>query len=231
MGINPLGSSSGRGVRFAFLCLLAIALLVPALADGSELSPKLVDGSTPPQVPRVLRVYGKALRMTRFRAGRVRAFRALLSHCPEGRQAARRDPVVERVGYRGRSITFLPSRTSIAGCDRVPGARVFIGPWCGIAGWNFVNGRVSNPRLTVCYGSSNRAVAAFGWINPVRHARWIVVDQPGYKEVYRVAGVLPVRVSTESGIGRLGGATFRFAQYDDRGVLLVRKVVVAAIAS
>jgi len=58
-----------------------------------------------------------------------------------------------------------------------------------------------------------------------------VVDQRGYREVYRVAAGLPVRVSTGSGLGRLGSATFHVAQYDARGVLLVRKKVVAAIAS
>jgi hypothetical protein len=83
----------------------------------------------------------------------------------------------------------------------------------------------------VCYDRRKRSVIAFGWINPVRHARWIVVDQPGYREVYPVAAGLPVRVSTVSGLDRVGGATFHTAQYDNRGVLLVRRKVVASIAS
>src|SRR5262249_30387259 len=134
MGMKLLSSVAGRGAHLASLCALTVVLLVPALALGSAAPVTLVDGSTPPQVPKVLRAYGQTLRMTRFRAGSVGAFRALLSHCPEGRQAPVRNPVVERVGYKGRSITFLASPMSIAGCDRVPGARVFIGPWCGIPG-------------------------------------------------------------------------------------------------
>jgi hypothetical protein len=74
-------------------------------------------------------------------------------------------------------------------------------------------------------------VIGFGWINPVRRAKWIVVDQPGYREVYPVAAGLPVRVSTLAGLQQTGGALFRTAQYDAAGVLLVRRRVVAAIAS
>jgi hypothetical protein len=73
-------------------------------------------------------------------------------------------------------------------------------------------------------------VAAFAWINAVRHTKWIVLDQPGYREVYPVAGPLPIRVSTRRGLDR-GRTVFRTAQYDAHGVLLVRRKVVASIAS
>jgi hypothetical protein len=85
--------------------------------------------------------------------------------------------------------------------------------------------------LDVCTDRRARPVIAFGWINPVRRAKWIVVDQPGYREVYPVAAHLPVRVSTVSGLERRGGAVFRTAQYDAAGVLLVKRKVVASIAS
>jgi hypothetical protein len=168
--------------------------------------------------------------MTRARLEKVSAVRALLSHCPGAKQAVRSSSVVERVGYHGSSVTFLVTRTSIAGCDRTPKARAFTGAWCGIPGWNFTNGRVSDPRLALCYGTARKPIAAFAWINPVGHAKWIVVDQPGYREVYPVASDLPVRVSTISDIDPVG-TTFRVAQYDARGVLLIRRNVVAAIAS
>lgn len=70
----------------------------------------------------------------------------------------------------------------------------------------------------------------FAWINPLRRTRWVVIDQPGYREVYPVAANLPVRVSTT--VSKAGGrAVFQTSQYDSHGVLLVRRKVVAAIAS
>ena len=170
--------------------------------------------------------------MTSVRAGTVESMGAVLAGCPESRQAGLRNPVVERVGYRGRSVTFLVSRTVIAACDRDPKARAIYGPWCGASGWNFALGRVSDPRLDLCYGlRGNPPVAAFGWINPVRHAKWIVVAQPRLREVYTVAGGLPVRVTIVPQRGRPDRAVFHTAQYDAHGVLLVRREVVAAVAS
>jgi hypothetical protein len=61
------------------------------------------------------------------------------------------------------------------------------------------------------------------------HAQWIVVDQPGFREVYPDAAHLPVRVTTVSLSGR-GGVTFHYAQYDGRGVFLVRKTLITAVA-
>lgn len=72
---------------------------------------------------------------------------------------------------------------------------------------------------------------AFGWINPVARARWIVVDQPGFREVYTVAADLPVRVSTVSLIATPRGTVFHTAQYDSHGVLLIRRTITAVIAS
>jgi hypothetical protein len=85
--------------------------------------------------------------------------------------------------------------------------------------------------LDICTDRQARPVIAFAWINPVRRAKWIVIDQPGYREVYPVAARLPIRVSTVSGLERQDGAVFHSAQYDVAGVLLVRRKVVAAIAS
>ncbi len=164
--------------------------------------------------------------MTRVRVVRPSQIRRLVKSCvsdtlPEG------DRVVERIGVNGRTITFLGRYSTIEGCDRNPGANGTI--WCGKAGWTWRNGRVSDPRLTVCQSRNGRPVVAFGWINAVPRAKWIVVDQPGFREVYPIAGHLPVRVSTVSAIG--SSTTFRTSQYDGRGALLARKVVTASIAS
>lgn len=219
-----------RGTRIASLCGLSLALFTSTAVGGLDTQPRLVDGSKAPRVPQVLAGYGN-LRMTRVEVGTIRAERARLKGCPDIWRAGGKNLVVERVGYSGRTVTFLVSRTEIAGCDSSPRARPSYGPWCGSSGWTFRNGRVPVPRLDLCASpGGGTLVAAFAWINPVRRAKWIVVDQGRYQEVYPVAGGLPVRVSTRPRNGP-GGTVFRTAQYDAHGVLLVRRKVVASIAS
>jgi hypothetical protein len=70
---------------------------------------------------------------------------------------------------------------------------------------------------------------AFAWINPLPRTAWVVVDQPGFGEVYPVAGRLPVRLATASGIG-FGQATFRYVEFDARGVVLARRRITPAVA-
>jgi hypothetical protein len=220
----------GRGTRLAFLSCVLAAITLPGLASASYVA-TLVDGTPAPRIPKLLKALGTDLVMTKVQVGTVSSMRPLMPGCPQVASAAGNRPVVERIGVSGRSVTFLVTRTEIAGCDRNPHARRFTGPWCGLAAWGYAGGRVVDPRLSICYRDRGMPLAAFGWINPVRLARWIVVDQPGYREVYPVAAGLPVRVSTVSGLERSGGAVFRTAQYDEHGVLLVRRKVVAAIAS
>jgi hypothetical protein len=167
--------------------------------------------------------------MTRVRVRKAKQMRRLLSTCPSGNRPRGAEPVVDRIGVNGRDITFLTSLGEIEGCDRNPRARAIFAPWCSISGWRFQYGRVSDPRLGICWDRHHQAVVAFGWINPLPQAQWIVVDQPGFREVYVVAAHLPVRVSTVSGIG--SPTVFRTAQYDARGVLLARRTVTASIAS
>jgi hypothetical protein len=220
-----------RGACTASLCALAASLAIPAIAGaaGATLPRHLIDGSVPQRVPKALRYQGRSFVMTKVRIANAKQIRRLLSTCPSGDQAKAAQSIVERIGVNGRDITFLPSRDEIAGCDRNPRARAIYAPWCSIAGWLFRRGRVSNARLGICFDRHQRSVVAFGWINPLPHAQWIVVDQPGFREVYPVAAHLPVRVSTVSEIG--SPTFFHTAQYDARGVLLARKTVTAAIAS
>jgi len=191
----------------------------------------LVDGTRPPRLPSALADQPGTFVMTKVRVLPGRRAKRLTVECAAGDGPGPRAPVVERIGVHGRTITFRSRYSSIHACDGNPHARPVYPPWCGGAAWTLRNGRVSDPRLDLCYDKRSRPVIGFGWINPVRHAEWIVVDQRGYREVYSAAEGLPVRVSTGSGLGRLGSATFHIAQYDVRGVLLVRKKVVAAIAS
>jgi hypothetical protein len=228
MGLGHLRRAHRREALLAPLCALAL----PAVAAASGLSPpRLIDGSKPPAVPKVLGAEGRSFVMTKVRVVPAKQINRLVAACARFQRLPAGTAVVERVGVNGRSITFRKPGSGIEGCDRNPKARPIQTPWCGGAAWTLRHGRLSDPRLDVCFDRESRPVVAFGWINPVARAKWIVIDQPGYREVYPVAGRLPVRVSTTSEIGGRQGAVFRMAQYDGQGVLLVRRKVVAAIAS
>ncbi len=218
------GNAMKRG---ALLAPLSALVLAPAVTASTTSVPRrLIDGSVPSRVPAQLRGQDSTFVMTRVRVVMPSQIPRLMKSCtldslPKG------DRVVERIGVNGRSITFLGRFSTIEGCDRNPKANGTI--WCGKAGWTWRGGRVSDPRLAVCESRRGRPVVAFGWINALPRARWIVVDQPGFREVYPVAAHLPVRVSTVSEIR--SSTTFRTSQYDAQGVLLERKVVTAAVAS
>jgi hypothetical protein len=216
-------------MSYASICLITAILALPALAARDRVPRRLIDGSSAPAVPKPLRGQDPTFVMTRARVTPTTAARRRVIACAVGERVIGK--IVERLGVNGRTLTFRKPDSGIQGCDRYPKARLIQAPWCGGAAWVLRDGRVSDPRLDLCYDTRGRALIAFGWINPVPHARWIVVDQPGYREVYPVAGHLPVRVSTVSGLGRAGGAVFHTTQYDKHGVLLVRRKVVAAIAS
>jgi hypothetical protein len=158
------------------------------------------------------------------RAGRIGR---LVADCVPGDRVPPGRLVVQRVGVSGASITFLGLAAAVDGCDDTP--RGIPRPWCGRAAWPLRQRRVSDPRLAICQDSRGRSLVAFGWLNPGSATKWIVVDQPGAAEVYPVAGRLPVRVATVTGIGR-GRATFRYAEYDARGVMLAKRTITPAIA-
>lgn len=220
-----------RGACAASFCAIGAALAIAAVAGaaGTKLPRHLIDGSVSPTVPKVLSSQGRNFVMTKVRVRRAQQIRRLLLTCPSGDQANGPASVVERIGINGRDITFLAVPTEIAGCDGTPRARAIYAPWCATAGWRFSRGRVSDARLEICFDRREKPVVAFAWINPLPDAQWIVVDQPGYREVYQVAAHLPVRVSTVSGIG--SPTVFRTAQYDSQGVLLARRTVTASVAS
>ena len=225
-----MGVRLSRTRRGALLAPLVAFILVGAAgATVSGASRHLIDGSVSPSVPQVLRAQDRTFVMSRVRVVAAKELRRLVSACGGGEQASPKTLVVERIGVNGRTITFRTPGSGIAGCDRNPKARAIQKPWCGGSAWVLRRGQVSDARLDICYAKNQRPVVAFGWINALPAAKWIVVVQPGFKEVYPVAAHLPVRVSTVVGIG--SPTSFRTAQYDARGVLLGRKVVRASVAS
>jgi len=221
---------TSRGTLCASLCVLAIVLVCAtagAEAGAAGAPAHLVDGSRPPRLPAALRGQSRALVVTRVTLMAASRLRAQVAACVPGERIPGRRKVVERVGASGRTLTFIGLTGSAVACDR--SLRSVPKPWCGRAAWPFRDGRVSDGRLSICTDRRGRAVAAFAWINRMRRARWIVVDQPGFGEVYPVVGPLPVRVSTFAGIA-YGRATFRFREYDERGVVLASRTISLAVA-
>jgi hypothetical protein len=83
-------------------------------------------------------------------------------------------------------------------------------------------GHLRDPRLDIggCNTADGRPVAS-AWVEPAPGARYVVVEQPGFAEVYEVAATMPVRISTISGLNEAPlGASFRVSEHDAQGRLL-----------
>jgi hypothetical protein len=130
-------------------------------------------------------------------------------------------PLVVRVGAYSTSVTF-PRRAgrSLIACDGVPDARDDGRRWCGRAFGRLSRGRLRDPRLDLACTDDDGNPIAFAWIQPSRRAAYVVVEQHGYVEAYRVAGGLPVRVAnTDVDVGR-SSALFVVSEHDRDGRLL-----------
>jgi hypothetical protein len=141
-------------------------------------------------------------------------------------------PVVARVGVTSESVTYRAAgRRGLDGCDNGPGRREENRRWCGGAYGTLYHGRLRDPRLTIGCVTEDDEPMGFIWVEPSPAARYVVVEQPGYAEVYRVAGDLPVRVATTSRVEIEGShATFELSEHDTKGRLLRQYRLHAAVA-
>ena len=135
-------------------------------------------------------------------------------------------PLVVRIGVRGMSVTFpTAAGRALVACD---GGRA---EWCGRAYGRLEHGRLHDPRLDLACMTAAGDPLAFGWFEPGRGTAYVAVRQPGYVEAYRVAGAVPVRISTTTGISaRNSSATFDVSEHSRRGALLRRSTFVARVA-
>jgi hypothetical protein len=129
--------------------------------------------------------------------------------------------LVVRVGAYSTSVTFAtPAGRGLIACDGVAGARGDGRKWCGRAFGRLARGRLRDPRLDLACTDDDGNPIAFAWIRPSRRAAYVVVEQHGYVEAYRVAGGLPVRVAnTDVDVGR-SSALFVVSEHDRDGRLL-----------
>jgi hypothetical protein len=131
---------------------------------------------------------------------------------------------VEQSGASGRSVTFRVGRL-VLGCDQAPASRR---GWCAGAVGLIAGGRLADPRLDIaCRGADGRPVG-FGWIEPLREAATISLLGPDGPETYRVAGGLPVRVTTTR--VSLDSGVFEVVQYAPDGHELERRRIVMRVA-
>lgn len=228
--VGPAGVHEGRGRRTSELLAAALALaLVSAGANGcagGRSAPEvLVDGSKAVAPPTELEAVSGAAVATVARIvdeGDV-SKGSPAADCLRGpaRDFRPDRPVVERVGVHGSTVT-LQDRDGLYACDDTPGPKVERRRWCGGSFGHLSNGRLLDPRLDIggCRTTDGEPVA-FLWIQPAPGAAFVAVRQPGYAEVYPVAGGLPVRISTVSGLDTDPlGATIDVSEHDQAGKLL-----------
>lgn len=138
--------------------------------------------------------------------------------------------IVERIGVSSESVT-VRGASGMYGCDNSPGPREADRRWCGGPYGRLYAGHLRDPRLNIGCTTADGAYMGFAWVEPPPDARYVAVEQPGYVEVYEVAGALPVRVATTTDVEIEGSrASFRISEHDAQGKLLKRYVLEAVVA-
>ena len=84
--------------------------------------------------------------------------------------------------------------------------------------------------LDILCEDAERHFLGLAWIEPVAGARYVVLREALYAEVYEVAAGLPVRVATHDVDVGTSSATFRIEQYDGVGRRLARRTLHAFVA-
>jgi hypothetical protein len=199
------------------------ALVIAGCAATTKSPPRLLDGSSAASPPAALARLRGPLAL-----GRMRAVAASAADSPRLHSCLRRfgldglprqAVVIERLGVAGASITFRdPGANVLNGCDAVaPGGR-----FCGGAVGLLRHGRLLDPRLDLT------CRIGFAWIEPLRGARWVAVEQRTYTELYLVAAGAPVRATTDD--VKDATAIFRVRQYAADGRELTRAKLEARVA-
>jgi hypothetical protein len=141
------------------------------------------------------------------------------------------DRAVVRLGVAIETVTVgQADARAVLGCDNSIGEREGNRRWCGSAYGSIDRGRLTDPRLSIGCQVGGRPIG-FIWIQPTDGARYVAVEQPDYTEVYEVAGGLPIRIATLSGVDvETSSATFEISEYDSDGRRLREQTLEAFVA-
>ena len=215
------------------VCCGSVAI---AGCGGDGRTPKtLMDGSRPPALPIELERSAAPAVLSKVRVLAAVAVGpgSLTAECLRGRARDVRPTgrIVERIGIHGESVT-LRDAAGLHGCDDSPGRQFEGRRWCGGSFGRLYDGHLRDPRLDIAgCTSADGAPVSFVWVEPRAPAHYLAVAQPGYAEVYEIAGGLPIRVTSVGGAepDRLR-VSFDLAEYDLSGHLLRRYQVDAVPA-
>lgn len=217
-----------RRLRLSLPVLLATLVAAGCSSDGGGLPTTLMDGSSPPALPVELEGVDQPTVLTRVRVvhGAKRTPETTSASCVRERDwgISAAGPSVERVGVSSESVTFVQeSRRGVFGCDNSPGAREEDRRWCGGVYGTLYSGHLRDPRLGLLCSTSEGERMGFVWVEPLSETHYVSVAQPGFIEVYEVAGQLPVRVATTSGVTSDPlAATFDLLEHGANGHLVRR---------
>jgi hypothetical protein len=210
-------------VRHAVLRVAAALVLLVAGCRTDENGPAtLMDGSRAAPPGTTLEGISSPAVLTRARVIRPTAVasRSLAAACLRG-PARNADPagrIVERVGVSAETVT-LAGDAGLYGCDNSRGPREGDRRWCGSSFGRLYDGHLRDPRLDIagCRASDDTPIG-FAWVEPGRGARFLVVHEDAYAEVYETAGDFPVRIATVGGVEIEGSrAHFRLSEHDADG--------------
>lgn len=240
MFAGQVGVDEYRAGRRRFrLCLpffLATLAFSGCSGDEGGAPTRLMDGSPAADVSVELEGVDQPTVLTRVRVvrGAKRTPETTSAVCLRGRNWGIRaaGSSVERVGVYSESVTFRQeSRRGVFGCDNSSGPREENRRWCSGAYGTLYSGHLRDPRLGLGCSTSDEERMGFVWVEPVSEARYVSVAQAGFTEVYEVAGELPVRIATTSGLNADPlAATFQLLEHDATGQLLRRYELSAAPA-
>lgn len=219
------------------MCVVAVALVLSAgCADGESAPKRLMDGSDATAPPVKLEGVEDHVVLTKVRvvspSAHGRGTRS--ASCLERDWDVRpQGPSVERVGIGSETVTFeQTSRQAVFGCDNSLGPREENRPWCGGAYGQLYGGHLRDPRLSMAGCSTEDGdPMGFVWVDPGPRTKYLVVEQPGYAEVYEAAGRLPVRIATTSNVFIEGShAIFELSEHDETGQVIRTYRVDARVA-
>jgi hypothetical protein len=217
---------------------LVVGSMLVAACDGNDDGPPttLMNGTKAAELPVDLEGVESPAVLTSFAVRRVEEIEgasAVATCLQQHRDDLPYEPIVMRVGVSGESVTFRNrSRRGLYGCDNSQGAREEDRRWCGGAFGQLDGGHLRDPRLDMSECTTRGGgLVGFAWIEPGPGAKYVVVQQQGYAEVYEAGGGLPVRVTTTSDVEIEGSrATFELSEHDADGRAIRRYRVDTRVA-